>query len=504
MKFASCISRYAFFASGAVCATAGRARAAALFPLNLEVGNHPGLEYGLPVVIAQQLGIAAKEGIDIRSITGSVGGGTEVRGLISGDLNLGLTAMPAVIRAIMTGEDLKIVAGGAQTPGTQCWVVKKDSPVKTIHDFVGKRVGFTAPGSGSETSLLLCLQAAKMDPASVKMTSGGGVGGNLTLLNTGGLDVAFSIYPTLAHYIDDLRVVFYARDFLPHFMQNVWFAPTSMIKQHRDAVAGFIRAWGLATDYIASHPLQAAHIYAQATAQDENAFALTLAKDKPGEFFGQGQLTLDGLMLGREGHASCQTDRSPEKHQPRGDVRPERNPREVSHLDPERRVAGPHQRALGIGKPSSKLAGSFAGGSIPASSHMASTCRECCALCQVTRSNQPCMVLVPPSSPAQVQHPRPRLGGLGRVPGGKFAAHLRTIRSDLRRGLHGIGDRQIALCAVCEPSSASMNSSAIENTWWASWRMSRELPARDGHRDLPAGNPRTVCSLRSRISESFA
>ena len=73
-----------------------------------------------------------------------------MRNISQGGLLMGQVATPAAIKAIMGGEDLKIFAGAVQTAGTNAWVVKKDSPVKTIHDFVGKTVGFTNPGGASE------------------------------------------------------------------------------------------------------------------------------------------------------------------------------------------------------------------------------------------------------------------------------------------------------------------------------------------------------------------
>ena len=57
---------------------------------------------------------------------------------------MGSVATTAAIAAILAGEDLKIFAALVQTSGTCCWVVKRESPIKTIGDFVGKTVGYDA------------------------------------------------------------------------------------------------------------------------------------------------------------------------------------------------------------------------------------------------------------------------------------------------------------------------------------------------------------------------
>lgn len=270
---------------------------AATANLNIEVAQYPGFDYGMPVAIAQHLGYMQREGIVLGEITGSNGGGTSIRNISQGGLSLGLVATSAAIKAILAGEDLKIIAGGVQTPGTCCWVVKKNSPIKSIHDFVGKRVGFTQPTSSSQAMITLCLQAAGIDPASVQLIAAGGVGDNLVLLNGGGLDVAFTVDPTLSQHESEIRLIFYVRDYLPHYMQTVWVATPQFLREQKDLVAGFLRACAQAVDYIVGHPLQSAHIYAQLGGSDEHYLSLGLAHERPTAYFGKGELNIEGMKL---------------------------------------------------------------------------------------------------------------------------------------------------------------------------------------------------------------
>ena len=164
----------------------------------------------MPIIVAQRSAKWRSKGIDVKAITGSSGGGTTVRNVAQGGLIVGQVATPAAIKAILAGEDLKIIGGGVVTSGTISWSVKKSSPIKTIHDLVGKTVGFTQPGSASESLLALSLKAANIDPASVKTRAAGGIGENYTLLMSGELDAAFTVDPLLTHKADDIRVVFFA------------------------------------------------------------------------------------------------------------------------------------------------------------------------------------------------------------------------------------------------------------------------------------------------------
>jgi NitT/TauT family transport system substrate-binding protein len=264
---------------------------------NIEVAQYPGFDYGMPVAIAQRLGYMQREGIVLGDITGSNGGGTSIRNISQGGLSLGLVATSAAIKAIVAGEDLKIIAGGVQTPGTCCWVVKKNSPIKSIHDFVGKRVGYTQPSSSSQAMITLCLQGAGIDPATVQLIAAGGVGDNLVLLDGGGLDVAFTVDPTLSQHENELRLIFYVREYLPHYMQTVWVATPQVLRDQKDLIAGFLRACAQAVDYIVEHPLQSAHIYAQLGGAEERYLALGLAHERPTEYFGKGELNIEGVKL---------------------------------------------------------------------------------------------------------------------------------------------------------------------------------------------------------------
>lgn len=292
----------ASFAGGAAATAAGlfvrsAGAAAGITSIDITITHYPGLDYALPVVVAQQLGYLAHEGINVNSITGSEGGGTTVRNISQGGLLMGQVATPAAIKAIMGGEDLKIFAGAVQTAGTNAWVVKKDSPVKTIHDFVGKTVGFTNPGGASEALLKLSLLANNVDIAKVSPKAAGGIGENLTLLRSGGLDVAFSVDPVLTQHKDEFRVVFFAREYVPSFLQTVWLCSSGTLQKQTPLLAGFVRAWARAVDYLWSHPIDSAARYARATNADPNLIAITLADERVRSYFGQGQLNANAFAI---------------------------------------------------------------------------------------------------------------------------------------------------------------------------------------------------------------
>ena len=57
------------------------------------------------------------------------------------------------------GADIKIVSDNVLTVAEFAWVVKPDSPIKTIKDFKGKKIGYTNPRSTSQALARMLLQA---------------------------------------------------------------------------------------------------------------------------------------------------------------------------------------------------------------------------------------------------------------------------------------------------------------------------------------------------------
>ncbi len=249
----------------------------------------------MPIVVAQQLGQMAKLGIDVKSITGSSGGGTTVRNVTQGGLSLGQVATSAGIKAILAGEDLKIIGGAVMTPGTICWIVKKDSPIKSIKDLVGKTVGFTQPGSVSESLLALSLKAAGVDPASVKTRAAGGIGENYTLLSTGGLDCCIHRRPdSHATRCRNSRRLLRAR-LRQAFLANGLGHRLRNLKDQGPQVAAFMRGWTWGVEYTTSHVAEAANIFAKAGQQEPGPVTYTLQHEQPAQYFGKGNLDQEAL-----------------------------------------------------------------------------------------------------------------------------------------------------------------------------------------------------------------
>ena len=87
-------------------------------------------------------GFFKAEGADVTGILSSSGGGTTVRNLLDRQSRLRRSQSPGVVTvAIKEGADIKIISDNVLTVAEFVWAVKPDSPIKSVKDFKGKKIG---------------------------------------------------------------------------------------------------------------------------------------------------------------------------------------------------------------------------------------------------------------------------------------------------------------------------------------------------------------------------
>jgi ABC-type taurine transport system substrate-binding protein len=117
------------------------------------------------------------------------GGGTSVRNAMAG-VAYGEANPGAIAVAIQQGADIKIVSDNVLTIAEFAWLVKKDSPIKTIQDLKGKKIGYTNPRSTSQALDILMLQKAGLKPEDAELVKTGGFGPMVAALELGQIDCA--------------------------------------------------------------------------------------------------------------------------------------------------------------------------------------------------------------------------------------------------------------------------------------------------------------------------
>src|SRR5688572_8266305 len=153
------------------------------------VSNYGVTTNGMPFAVAMEKGYFKEFKVNVDGILTSEGGGTTIRNLLGGKLSYGEAAVSAVVSAVQGGADLKIISGNVHTVAEFVWVAMPKSPVNSLKDLKGRKLGFTNPRSTSQALAHLLMENQWLKQNEVELVRTGGFGAGLTMLELGGVDV---------------------------------------------------------------------------------------------------------------------------------------------------------------------------------------------------------------------------------------------------------------------------------------------------------------------------
>ena len=258
--------------------------------------------YGAPYAVAMEKGFFKEKGVNVTGVLTSTGGGTSVRNTLAGDLPYGEVALSAAIEAINAGQPLKIINSGVESVGDILWIVKPDSPLKSIKDIVGKKVGFTAPGSVTNMLILMAMKAQGIDPKQVQLVPAGGIGANLAAVVAGAVDTGMSGEPVWSENKSKVRPLFWTKDVLPPNMtQTVGVTTTDFAEAHGDTLRALIEGRRKGVQFIEQHPDEAADITAKAYNGDAKLYREIFKNFLSIKYWGEGRFDYDGMNRMVEG-----------------------------------------------------------------------------------------------------------------------------------------------------------------------------------------------------------
>jgi NitT/TauT family transport system substrate-binding protein len=266
----------------------------------IAVGNFGVAANGMPFGVARAKGFFKQEGIDVTGIITSAGGGTSLRNMLAGGVPYGEVNPGVVVAAIQQGADLKIISDNVLTVAEFVWAVKPDSPIKSIGDLKGRKIGYTNPRSTSQGLAMLLLTKAGLKAGDAELVRTGGFGEGIAALETGQIDVAPIAEPLWSQFQSKYRAIARASDLLPPLDNVVGVTTANMAAQRGDFIRAVIRARRRAVEFMIANPDEAGDIVAKdynlASAVARAAVRnLTASKTEGIPYWGTGQVHLEGL-----------------------------------------------------------------------------------------------------------------------------------------------------------------------------------------------------------------
>ena len=267
----------------------------------IAVGNYGVSANGMPFGVALVKGYFKEEGLNITGLISSAGGGTSLRNMLAGGgVPYGEVNPGVVVSAILAGADLKIVSDNVLTVAEFVWAVKPDSPIKSIKDFKGRKIGYTNPRSTSQALARMLLQSGGYSESDAELVKTGGFGEGIAALDSGQIDVAAITEPLWSKVKNKYRAVVVASETLPPLDNVVGVTTVEMAEKKGDFIRAVIRARRKAVIFMREHPDEAAAIVAKEYNIDLDVAKsavrnLTTSKTKGVPYWGEGEIHLDGL-----------------------------------------------------------------------------------------------------------------------------------------------------------------------------------------------------------------
>jgi NitT/TauT family transport system substrate-binding protein len=265
------------------------------------VSNYGVSANGMPFAVAMEKGFFKQEGANVTGILTSAGGGTTLRNMLAGDAPYAEVNPNAVIAAAQQGADIKIVSDNVLTVAEFVWAVKADSPIKSVKDLKGKKLGYTNPRSTSQALATLVLQSGGLKNEDVELVKTGGFGEGVAALDIGLVDATPIPEPLWSKFKSKYRAIAVAQDMLPPIANVLGVAAGSGISPQQEAfIKGVIRARRLAVQYMTEHPDESGDIVAKVYNLEPEVArsavrALVGSRTNGIPYWGAGEIHMDGL-----------------------------------------------------------------------------------------------------------------------------------------------------------------------------------------------------------------
>lgn len=279
--------------------------ALALDKVTIQVSNYNEGMSGGVWAVALEKGFLKDQGLDVE-VRSSTGGASDIRALIAGDLPYVETGVAATLAAAtQQGLAIKIVSDNVQSFGSTFWYALASSPVNSLKDLKGRRLGYSAPKSATQMVDMMLMKKMGFSKTDVTLVAAGGLAPSLTMLEANALDVVtagnqffYAAPPGKYKLIGKVSAE------LPPITNVVGVSTDKAIKERPDIIRKLIAGRRKAVEFTEANPNEAADIMARAAKWDTGVTRKAVADLvgtgfwSPGSFGKQDmQNAVEGLVL---------------------------------------------------------------------------------------------------------------------------------------------------------------------------------------------------------------
>jgi ABC-type nitrate/sulfonate/bicarbonate transport system substrate-binding protein len=196
-----------------------------------------------PLDVGIQIGIFAKHGLEIEASAFN-GDARMQQGLTSDSIDVGIGSGPGMA-FMVKGVPAKAVGAMAGIPRNMAVMVGYDSPIKTVDDLKGKKLGVTTAGSLTEWIGKRIGTHKGWGPAGITTVPIGGMPPARAAIKTNQIDgyiTSLEVGISLEE-VKEWRVITSAAPFVDHFVTHVFFVRDDVIAKRPQVVKAFLQGW---------------------------------------------------------------------------------------------------------------------------------------------------------------------------------------------------------------------------------------------------------------------
>jgi NitT/TauT family transport system substrate-binding protein len=268
----------------------------------------------VPLDIGIESGIFKKNGIDVQ-IVGFSGGTKMQQALAANSIDIAFGSGPQMILTAK-GAPMMAVAEMAGAPINFAVIVPYDSPIHTLDDLKGKKIGVSGiPSLSSFMAEEIALTRGWGDDGITPVGIGGMASGVIAALRAHLVDaVTFDLRVGLQlEQAKQGRVLAPCSDYVTHFITHAIFAQDNIIKNKPDALRRFLKGWFETIKFMASHEAMSVEVASKVTTAPADLESLEYDRQVPKFFSPDGRFKPDDLAAVAKALVMLrQTDKEPD------------------------------------------------------------------------------------------------------------------------------------------------------------------------------------------------
>ena len=228
----------------------------------------------LPVNVADKLGLFKKHGLNV-TIADFTGGSKLSQAMVAGSIDIGVGA-GTEMAFVSKGAPIIAVCDDAPPIPFIGIAVPWDSPIHTIDQLKGKKIGISSAGSLTDWLARELAHHQGWGPDGVtRVAIGNGAAAVLAAFRTNAIDADISVTSNIFNWEEkkEGRLLIPVSKYVGNIAAGTIYATQHLIATDPNALRGFLAAWLETIDYMSKHKAETVKIESEVTGYSESVMA---------------------------------------------------------------------------------------------------------------------------------------------------------------------------------------------------------------------------------------